>query len=210
MSAVDLAGRFQTEDLRAGQSAGTGLLCRLEQKEYVSSHRPAFQQKSGTAQRGGVAVVSAQMGGASGGEGQRVVVRTKDNAGLKLNIAVNYGGRAELVRAAKALAAQVKDGALEPEAIDEAAFEGQLYTAGLPDVDLLIRTSGELRTSNFLPWQLVYAEMVFDDCFWPDFDRTRYLKCLRAYAERDRRFGGRNEPAEAAPAKPTQPSETET
>ncbi len=141
---------------------------------------------------------------------RNAMVRTKDNAGLKLNIAVNYGGRAELVRAAKALAAQVKDGALEPEAIDEAAFEGQLYTAGLPDVDLLIRTSGELRTSNFLPWQLVYAEMVFDDCFWPDFDRTRYLKCLRAYAERDRRFGGRNEPAEAAPAKPTQPSETET
>ena len=131
------------------------------------------------------------------------MARTKDNTGLKLNIAVNYGGRAELVRAAKALAGQVKAGTLEPEAIDEAAFSAQLYTAGLPDVDLLIRTSGELRTSNFLPWQLVYAEMVFDDCFWPDFDRTRYLKCLRAYAERDRRFGGRNEPEEA-PADPVE------
>ena len=120
--------------------------------------------------------------------------RTKGNTGLKLNIALNYGGRAELVRAARALARKAKDGEIEPEAIDEAAFGSELYTAGLPDVDLLIRTSGEVRTSNFLPWQLVYAEMVFDDCFWPDFDRAKYLKCLRIYAERDRRFGGVNEP----------------
>ena len=132
--------------------------------------------------------------------------RTRDNTGLKLNIAVNYGGRAELIRAAKALARKAKDGELDPEAIDEAAFEGELYTAGLPDVDLLIRTSGELRTSNFLPWQLVYAEMVFDDCFWPEFDRTHYLKCLRTYAERDRRFGG----AEATePAKEEGPTAEE-
>lgn len=152
--------------------------------------------------------------------------RTKDNTGLKLNIAVNYGGRAELVRAARALAQRAKDGAIEPEAIDEAMFGGELYTAGLPDVDLLIRTSGEVRTSNFLPWQMVYAEMVFDDCLWPDFDRARYLKCLRVYAERDRRFGGRNEPpvpeerveqaeapeekAEEAPAPEQADSEEET
>ena len=118
------------------------------------------------------------------------MARTAKNTGLRLNIALNYGGRAELVRAARLLAEEVKDGALEPEDIDEAAFAERLYTAGLPDVDLLIRTSGEMRTSNFLPWQLVYAEMVFDDCYWPDFDRARYLKCLRAYASRDRRFGG--------------------
>ncbi len=130
------------------------------------------------------------------------MARTKANTGLKLNIALNYGGRAELVRAAKALARKAKDGELDPEAIDEAMFAGELYTAGLPDVDLLIRTSGELRTSNFLPWQLVYAEMVFDDCYWPEFDRTHYLKCLRAYAERDRRFGGAEaaEPAKAEEA----------
>ncbi len=144
---------------------------------------------------------------------KNAMARTKDNTGLKLNIAVNYGGRAELVRAARALAQKAKDGAIEPEAIDEAAFGGELYTAGLPDVDLLIRTSGEVRTSNFLPWQLAYAEMVFDDCLWPDFDRARYLKCLRVYAERDRRFGGRNEPpvpeekAEPAQAAEEKPEE---
>ena len=129
--------------------------------------------------------------------------RTKDNTGLKLNIALNYGGRAELTRAARLLARQVKDGALEPEDIDEDAFAARLYTAGLPDVDLLIRTSGEMRTSNFLPWQLAYAEMVFDTCYWPDFDRAHYLKCLRVYAERDRRFGGVKTPEPPAEASET-------
>ena len=116
--------------------------------------------------------------------------RTGGNTGLKLNIALNYGGRAELTRAARLLAEAVRRGEIEPEDIDEDAFAARLYTAGLPDVDLLIRTSGEMRTSNFLPWQLAYAEMVFDDCYWPDFDRTRYMKCLGVYAGRDRRFGG--------------------
>ncbi|MDO4865632.1 MAG: isoprenyl transferase [Clostridia bacterium] len=120
--------------------------------------------------------------------------RTKNNTGLKLNIALNYGGRAELTRAARLLAERVQRGELAPEDIDEDLFAAQLYTAESPDVDLLIRTSGEMRTSNFLPWQLTYAEMVFDTVYWPDFDRARYLKCLRIYAERDRRFGGVNEP----------------
>ena len=128
----------------------------------------------------------------------RAMERTGGNTGLKLNIALNYGGRAELTRAARLLAEQVRAGALEPEDIDEALFASKLYTAGSPDVDLLIRTSGEMRTSNFLPWQLTYAEMVFDDCYWPDFDRARYLKCLREYAKRDRRFGGVKGQAPAA------------
>ena len=133
------------------------------------------------------------------------MARTADNTGLRLNIALNYGGRAELIRAARLLAEDVLAGDLTPEDIDEDAFAARLYTAGLPDVDLLIRTSGEMRTSNFLPWQLTYAEMVFDDCYWPDFDRARYLKCLRVYADRDRRFGGvkgqapSNAPAQDAP-----------
>ena len=116
--------------------------------------------------------------------------RTKANTGLKLNIALNYGGRAELTRAARRLAEKVKAGTLEPEAITEEALNAELYTVDSPDVDLLIRTSGEMRTSNFLPWQTVYAEMVFDNTLWPDFDRNRYMKCLQIYAERERRFGG--------------------
>ena len=120
----------------------------------------------------------------------KAMERTGGNTGLKLNIALNYGGRAELTRAARLLAQAVRDGEMEPDDIDEDAFADRLYTAGLPDVDLLIRTSGEMRTSNFLPWQLTYAEMVFDDCLWPDFDRAHYMKCLNVYAGRDRRFGG--------------------
>ena len=118
------------------------------------------------------------------------MARTKANEGLQLNIALNYGGRAELLRAARALAEQVRSGALDPADIDEAKFDAELYTAGQPPVDLLIRTSGEQRLSNFLPWQTVYAEMVFDKTYWPDFDRAAYLRALREFAGRSRRFGG--------------------
>ena len=116
--------------------------------------------------------------------------RTKDNTGLKLNIALNYGGHAELTRAAKLIAQDVAEGKLTVDQITDQTIEDHLYTAGIPNVDLLIRTSGEMRTSNFLPWQLAYAEMIFDPAYWPDFDRAHYLNDLRIYASRNRRFGG--------------------
>lgn len=128
---------------------------------------------------------------------ESAMARTRDNTGLKLNIALNYGGRAELTRAAQELARRAASGEIAPEDIRESDFEAQLYTAGLPDVDLLIRTSGEVRTSNFLPWQTAYAEMIFDPVLWPDYDRAHYLKNLREYAARDRRFGGRNDADES-------------
>lgn len=109
--------------------------------------------------------------------------KTKENDGLKLNIAMNYGSRAEILRAA-ALAAEEEGG------ITEENFEKHLYTAGLPDVDLLIRTSGEQRVSNFLLYQISYAEMIFTDDYWPDFTQEKYVEVLKTYASRNRRFGG--------------------
>lgn len=123
----------------------------------------------------------------------KAVRLTEGNDGLRLNVAFNYGGRDELVRAARRIAQAARDGALDPERIDEAYLAGSLDTAGLPDVDLVIRTSGEQRVSNFLPFQTVYAEFLFPQTLWPDFDVDAYHEALDAYARRDRRYGGRAE-----------------
>ncbi|MEI3428489.1 MAG: polyprenyl diphosphate synthase [Christensenellales bacterium] len=119
--------------------------------------------------------------------------RTARNTGLKLNIAINYGGRAEIVRAARMLAQKAVSGEITPEDIDENAFAAALYTHDLPDVDLLIRTSGEMRLSNFLLYQCAYAEMEFPTVLWPDFSLADYHAALEAFAARDRRFGGRKQ-----------------
>ena len=117
------------------------------------------------------------------------LAETAHNTGLCLNLALNYGGRAELVDACRTLARRVRDGALDPDAIDEAAIDQTLYTAGLPDPDLLIRCSGEMRLSNFLPWQMVYTEIYFIPVFWPDFRRHHLYEAVREFQRRQRRFG---------------------
>ena len=122
----------------------------------------------------------------------RAEARTEKNTGLKLNIAINYGGRAELVRAAQRLARKAQRGEIAPEDIGEKTLADELYTRGLPDVDLLIRTSGEMRLSNFLLYQCAYAEFLFPEVLWPDFSLQDYHAALDAFAGRERRFGGRN------------------
>lgn len=116
--------------------------------------------------------------------------RTADNRRLTLVVALNYGAHDELARAARSLAEAVRDGTLDPSAVDAAAIEQRLDTAGLPPVDLMIRTSGEQRLSNFLLWQAAYAELVFADTLWPDFDGDALAAAIATFAGRERRFGG--------------------
>ena len=114
---------------------------------------------------------------------------SRNNKGMVLTLALSYGGRAEIVEAARTLAKQAQTGRLRPDAITEEMFSGALGTAGLPDPALLIRTSGELRLSNFLLWQLAYAEMVVTDTLWPDFRRAQLDEALASFGNRERRFG---------------------
>lgn len=120
----------------------------------------------------------------------KIEEKTKNNTGLVLNICFNYGGRDEIVTATKNIAQKVLDGELKIEDINEKLFSNYLYTANQPDPDLLIRTSGEERISNFLPWQISYSEFVFTDKYWPEYDETEFLKSIQIYQKRTRRFGG--------------------
>ncbi len=121
---------------------------------------------------------------------RRSLEDTAGNTGLVLNLALNYGGRSELVDAFKHLVAAVEKGRLRAQDIDEEAISGALYTAGLPDPDLLIRSSGEMRLSNFLTWQTVYTEIWVTPVYWPDFRRQHLYEAIRTYQRRHRRFGG--------------------
>ncbi|MBF9195189.1 isoprenyl transferase [Microvirga sp. BT290] len=115
---------------------------------------------------------------------------TRSNTGLTLVIAFNYGGRQEIVSAVRALALRVKEGGLDPAEIDMDKIEAALDTHGIPDPDLVIRTSGEQRVSNFLTWQTAYSEFIFLPCYWPDFDEAAFRSAVDEYCRRDRRFGG--------------------
>ena len=116
--------------------------------------------------------------------------KTRRNTGLKLVVAFNYGGKAEITDAVRLIARQVAAGELSPDEITEATISGALYTAGIPDPDLIIRTSGEQRFSNFLLWQSAYSELAFVERNWPDFDEDTFVSVLEDYSARDRRFGG--------------------
>jgi undecaprenyl diphosphate synthase len=117
------------------------------------------------------------------------VALSRDNKGMTLCLALNYGSRAEIVDAVRKIAERVAAGELAPSDIDERTISDSLYTAGLPDPDLLIRTAGEMRVSNYLLWQISYAELYVSEAFWPDFHRAELNAALRAYAKRERRFG---------------------
>jgi undecaprenyl diphosphate synthase len=122
---------------------------------------------------------------------EKAVERTANNSRLTLVIALNYGSRSEIAGAARRLAVRAVAGEIDPSSIDEAAVSAELQTAQLPDLDLLIRTSGEVRLSNFLLWQAAYAELLFVDTLWPDFGEKEFADALSIFAARDRRFGGR-------------------
>ena len=121
---------------------------------------------------------------------EKVERESANNTGITICIALNYGGRAEIVNSARELARMAAQGKLDPDSIDESLFESYLYTGGIPDPDLLIRPSGELRLSNFLLWQLAYTEFVFQDVLWPDFTTAHLDQAIDQYTKRNRRFGG--------------------
>lgn len=117
---------------------------------------------------------------------------TADNKSMSLLVALNYGGRAELTEAVRRIASEVESGSLSPDDVDQDLLSSRLYTAGVPDPDLLVRTSGEMRVSNFLLWQIAYSEIYVTDTLWPDFDRTEFLRAVVDYQQRSRRFGGQS------------------
>ncbi len=176
---------FSTENWkRAQEEVGSlmGLIERTLRKELAEFHRRGVRVRvSGRVDQLPAALQETIRGHLDA---------TDDHRDLTLNMAVNYGGRAEIVDAARALAAEVQAGRLAPEEITEELFAGKLYTAGLPDPDLLIRTGGDMRISNFLLWQLAYTEIYVTPTLWPAFAEEELDRALEAYATRERRFGG--------------------
>jgi undecaprenyl diphosphate synthase len=161
----------------------TGLMRFYLERELASLHKEGVRiQLIGDYSRFGPDLVAKL---------EKAVAHTAGNQRLTLVVALNYGSRAEIAAAAKKLAEQAVAGQLDPGTIDEAAIEAELQTKNLPELDLLIRTSGEVRLSNFLLWQAAYAELIFTDVLWPEFDEKTFASALEQYAARERRFGGR-------------------
>ncbi|CAM3541588.1 isoprenyl transferase [Elizabethkingia occulta] len=128
---------------------------------------------------------------------QNVMDLTKNNKGGTLVLALNYGSQDEIIHAVKSIAKDAKDGKINPEDINNQLFESHLYTKDMPPVDLMIRTSGEIRISNFLLWQIAYAELQFLDIFWPDFTKDDFFNCILNYQDKERRYGKTSEQIEA-------------
>ncbi len=166
---------------------------RVEVSALMSLLEEYIQRESDELQAQGVRVRVLgdvdRLQGAARAAVDRVCAQTAHNTRLTLNLFISYGSRAELVRAARLLAEDVAAGRLAPDAIDEAAFAAKLFTADCPDPDLLIRTSGEQRLSNFLLWQLAYTELFISPVLWPDFGRSNLFEAILDYQNRDRRFG---------------------
>jgi undecaprenyl diphosphate synthase len=156
-------------------------------QRYLLDERPTIMEHNVR-----VAVIGRREGlpEAALAELDRSVALSSGNTGLRLCLAINYGSRGELVDAFRSLAVEVRQGRLRPEDLTEQAIQSHLYTAGMPDPDLLIRTAGEMRLSNFLLWQISYAELWVTDCCWPDFGPEEIQAAIRSYAGRERRFGG--------------------
>ncbi len=176
---------FSTENWKRPQEEVNGLMTLLQL--YIKNELGRLHKKNVRIQMLGEL---SQFTPAVKKDIEKAMEKTKANTGLTLNIALNYGSRDELVKAAQSLASQVKAGQLEPEDITEDRFESALYSSSIPDPDLLIRTSGEIRLSNFLLWQLAYTEFYFTDVYWPDFGQEDFDLAIGTYQNRNRRFGG--------------------
>lgn len=179
---------FSTENWRRPRDEVQGLMLLLE--EFLDR---SFREL----ERGGVRLRLMgrldELPGSLQSRVQDALGRTARNRGLIVNVGLSYGGRAELVRAAREVAQEAAEGKLQPAQLDEAEFSRHLYTAGLPDPDLVIRSGGEQRVSNFLLWQIAYSELWFSTVLWPDFDRRQLLRAFADYARRQRRYGGLGE-----------------
>ncbi|MCR5163868.1 MAG: isoprenyl transferase [Thermoguttaceae bacterium] len=175
---------FSNENWKRPQVELDALMALLE--HFMVSSRPKFMEQNIR-----LRVIGRREGltGSALSKIDETIAMTAQNSGLTLQLAINYGGRQELVDAARTLAGKVQAGTLKPEEIDEEQLAAALYTTGIPDPDLLIRTAGEMRLSNFLLWQLSYAELWVTDVCWPDFDEAKLREAITAFQGRTRRFG---------------------